>query len=140
MDKINCYDYALGNANPNQTRFSQPIVRRSETHQYTCPSVEAGMLKQHPDISVTTFEKTCPVGKRKIALVVDDLHPSDYHFYRQDSDGYWSHKPGYKAPRRYDGSGRRIIAPHTSDRDFDSFNYTNMCNYYCVPGDMNAAK
>ena len=45
----------------------------------------------------------------KIALVIDDLgEEQDYHFYRQDSDGYWSHKPGKEEVRRVDASGKLL--------------------------------
>lgn len=139
-EKLNCYDYAFGNANPAQQEYSQPIARTSDTHVYTCESVEAGMLKQHPEVYVAEFEQPCKAGERKIGLFVDDVHPSDYHFWRQDDDGYWSHKPGYQNPRREDARGKLIKAPHESSREFEHFNYTHQCNYYCIPASANFGK
>ena len=45
-----------------------------------------------------------------------------YHFYRQDSDGLWSHKPDVAAPiKRADDSGNLIIDPMFADRGDDIF-------------------
>lgn len=139
MDKLNCYDYAFGNANPNQQEFSQPLVRDSPSYEYTCAAVESGMMRQHPETVISAFKDPCPSGKRKIALMVDSIGPSDYHFMRQDDDGVWSHKPGYLEPRRYDASGNLIVNPEMSNRNYEHFNYTNMCNYYCIPASVNSA-
>lgn len=133
VQKLNCYDYAFANANPNQQRFSQPLDHRPDDDLYSCAMVEAGLKERHPGLQVVDFDTPCGPRKRKIALVVDPDGQSDYHFLRQDSDGYWSHKPGYKNPRRVDGAGNIIEAPHLADMNFDGFNYTNMCNYYCIP-------
>jgi hypothetical protein len=40
----------------------------------------------------------------------------DYHWYRQDSDGLWSHKPGETEVRRVDSSGKPVTNPQTADR------------------------
>ena len=38
-------------------------------------------------------EDMCSKGTYKIALVI--YSKFDYHWYRQNPDGTWSHKPGY---------------------------------------------
>jgi len=88
-----------------------------------------------PDLTDSTFKKKCPVGFSKIAMVA---HPGeDYHFYRQDKDGFWSHKDGMNKVKRYDAKGRLITNPQTAARDYrpkGSFlNYKDFCNFYCVP-------
>ncbi|WP_196243273.1 RHS repeat domain-containing protein [Ruminococcus flavefaciens] len=40
----------------------------------------------------------------------------DYHWYRKDSNGRWSHKPGYDTVRDYDNSGNKIYNPSTANR------------------------
>lgn len=137
VKSLNCYDYAMGNADPSQEEFSQPITRPSNDYTYSCSDVEEGVLQQHPTAHRTTFDEPCEEGKRKIALMVDPVHPSDYHFMRQDDDGFWSHKPGYKLPRRHDASGNLIVAPHHSDRAYEHFNYEDMCSYFCIDSDNN---
>ena len=39
----------------------------------------------------------------------------DFHFYRRDSDGTWSHKPGPRLPTNLDNSGAVITDPRTAD-------------------------
>jgi hypothetical protein len=87
----------------------------------------------------------CPVGSRKIAGVVQDKsHPAgdnDYHWYRQEPDGTWSHKRGNTAASRVDASGKPITNPETADRKYPgSDDYDKFCGYLCVPGDMDADK
>ena len=85
-----------------------------------------------------------PCNHYKIALVIDDSgEEQDYHFYREDEDGYWSHKPGKSDVRRHDASGKLIRDPEKADRNYDQQNddndnetdnnYYKFCGYYSVP-------
>ena len=101
----------------------------------TCKVVRRLIREDVPDIRRTTFTRRCPAKYSKIALVV---HPEqDYHFYRQDSDGWWSHKDGSNEVKRFDADGRPIWDPRTAKRDYrpkGSFlNYKDFCGFYCVP-------
>ena len=101
----------------------------------SCPMVERLMRMDVPDIRRTTFKARCPRGTSKIAMVV---HPGeDYHFYRQDADGMWSHKDDANKVKRFDAEGLPIVDPATAARNYrprGSFlNYQNFCGYYCVP-------
>ena len=49
----------------------------------------------------------------------------DYHWYRQDKVGCWSHKPGSTPARNTDNSGNAITDPRTCNRG----NYTIFCTY-----------
>ncbi len=88
-----------------------------------------------PELRRTTFKARCPPDMSKIAMVVDP--GEDYHFYRQDSDGLWSHKDGANKVKRFDAEGQPIINPRTAARDYrprGSFlNYTDFCGFYCAP-------
>lgn len=54
----------------------------------------------------------------------------DYHWYRLDAGGMWSHKAGQTAARNTDNSGQLVTEPQTCNRG----NYTTWCGYYhCVP-------
>lgn len=103
----------------------------------SCKVVEDLMAADVKGVQPTTFEARCPRGKSKIALVVDP--GDDYHFYRQDADGWWSHKDGANPVKRFDAEGQPIWDPKTAARDYrprGSFlNYTDFCGYYCVPRD-----
>ncbi|WP_313339565.1 hypothetical protein [Sedimentibacter sp.] len=54
----------------------------------------------------------------------------DYHFYRQDDDGYWSHKRGASDLIFWDASQANIVNPRTCDRNYSSVNYSTWCGFY----------
>ena len=58
-----------------------------------------------------------------VALVV--WPGTDYHWYRQDKVGCWSHKPGQTAVRNVDNAGQPIADPKTCNRG----PYTVFCSY-----------
>lgn len=95
----------------------------------------ARILGDNPNVEMTTFEEKCPAGTSKIALVVDES--DDYHFFRQDSNGYWSHKPGARRVTNLDAAGNKIWDPHLAHLDYTSnegsLNYDLFCSYMCVP-------
>ena len=98
--------------------------------------------KGKPLIKPIKFEQKCYPNHYKGAIVVD---PGDepeghtFHFYRQDANGRFSHKPGILKIENMDASGNAIWAPHLADRNYNKknekggINYTNFCGYYCIP-------
>jgi hypothetical protein len=117
----NCYNYANDQAT---NTFAQP--GRATGHMYTalsCPSVQPAAtsdgLHACPNFSGTLG----PGHGWYVALVI---WPNvDYHWYRQDKVGCWSHKPGQTAARNTDNSGRPITDPRTCNRG----GYTNFCSF-----------
>jgi hypothetical protein len=94
------------------------------------------MLKlDHPEIKKTTFNRKCPNGHYKVALLLDPHGKKDYHFLRQDNTGVWSHKAGVQEPKQTDGSGNPIIIPHLADHKYTYYNYSKFCDYYCIKND-----
>jgi len=91
----------------------------------------------------------CPAGSYKGALVMDPFTGGDdvydYHWYRQDQGGYWSHKPGWGEATNVDASGQVISDPRLANRDYtDSshnsetgeatgYNYSQFGGFFCVP-------
>ena len=148
----NCWDYGMNVVDPAQLTqcenrpFCEPMFHQpggtkglsnvlQSTRGRSCKIVKYLMRKDVPEIRRTTFKKRCPRGTSKIALVV---HPGeDYHFYRQDSDGWWSHKDGANKVKRYDAEGEPIWNPKTAARNYrpsGSFlNYKDFCGFYCAP-------
>lgn len=108
-----------------------------------CPDLISRLRADVPGIVSSTFTERCPDKHSKIALVV--APESDYHFYRQDSNGYWSHKPGSMPATNLDASGHPIYDPALANRlymntstdtkinDGDSINYDTFCTYMCIP-------
>lgn len=117
----NCYNYA--NDQITNT-FAQPGKAHGKTIKaLSCPGVLP--CAQADGLVVTpNFSHALPKGKGwYVALVI---WPNvDYHWYRQDNVGCWSHKPGSTAARNVDNSGKPITDPKTCDRG----PYTVFCNY-----------
>ncbi len=105
-----------------------------------CPDLLARLLGDMPWIKITSFYKKSPKFHYKIALVIDP--DNDYHFYRQDRDGFWSHKPGGQPVTNLDASGKRIFNPELANRDYrkpglkkkDQLNYSIFCSFLSIPG------
>ena len=53
----------------------------------------------------------CPAGSYKVALIVG----SDYHWYRQNPDGFWSQKPGGTEVTNVDEQDNSIIDPQYAE-------------------------
>ena len=129
-DYNNCYNYAINSQvkpGTNDLWNKQQPGQYSESMTYDYSDYDAMYTAVHKDfvkynqtyntnlifMPIDKFAK-CPEGTYKVALVAcsDDW---DYHWYRQDSDGYWSHKPGTDFVRRYDDSYDLIIDPSNCD-------------------------
>lgn len=99
----------------------------------TCPVVqklvEADVGKI--DFKPASFCSVCPPGYSKVALVVHN--GTDYHWYRQDKDGLWSHKDGSNPVKNFDASNQKIFNPQNCDRDYGKdLNYSQFCGFFCV--------
>ena len=83
------------------------------------------------------FNEKCPPNHYKGALVIDTN--KTYHFYRQDNNGRFSHKPGTLGVEQVDASGNPIYAVHLADTDYNKskrkngITYDKFCSYYCIP-------
>ncbi len=83
-------------------------------------------------ITLKNINESCPRGFYKGAVVV--APGRDYHYYRLNKEGYWTHKPGYKPSTAYDSKGRLISDPKTANRDYGgTLNYKDFCGYTCLP-------
>jgi hypothetical protein len=122
----NCYNYA----NDEVTwTFAQPGRACGEMYDYnnlTCDEVfDAAVCDGLVPSDAAT---PCPEGMHKVYLVVDPGW--DYHWYRQDLNGLWSHKPGRTAATNRDNSLKRITDPAKADTG----SYTDHCGYFCTCG------
>jgi hypothetical protein len=97
----------------------------------------ARLLGDNPGLKMTTFETKCPAHTSKISLVVDP--DEDYHFYRQDKNGMWSHKPGGTEVTNKDATGRLIYDPGLAARNYttddSTLDYDTSCGYFCLARD-----
>lgn len=150
----NCFSYAFNLMDPRQIKacledkecdvsFHQPgsvsgWPKFTDKDPKTCPNMIGRLIGDNPTLLPSAFELKCPKGTSKIALVVDE--DQDYHFYRQDSNGLFSHKPGGTPVKNTDAQGHTIfdvqLANHNNDRgNSDPLNYDRFCGYFCVPRD-----
>jgi hypothetical protein len=149
----NCYSYAMNIQDPKQIRrcqedpncnvpFHQPgsvsgHPRFSSKRLKTCPELVARILGDNPSIRLGTFEKKCPPHTSSVALAIDA--DEDYHWYRKDKNGYWSHKPGGTEVTNKDANGALIYNPSLASRNYSgkssSLNYDTFCTFFCVPRD-----
>lgn len=98
-----------------------------------CPDLRSRLFGDVPSLKSATFESSCPKKYSKIALVVDE--DEDYHFYRQDSNGLWSHKPGATDVTHLDATKRPIYDPQLASREYSDsgLHYNEFCGYLCAP-------
>lgn len=125
----NCYNY--GNDTITNT-FAQPGrgTGQSGPNPPACAGTSAAAIRDglksipNPDIS--------PVEGHICALVVSTTPAFfDYHWYRRDNNGMWSHKPGQTAARNTDNAGKLISDPRNCDRG----PYNNFCGFFTtIPG------
>jgi len=144
----NCFAYAFDYTQlpkkPNCTEescsvpFPQPgrasgYPKWSKIKGKRCPDLNARVMGDVKGAKITAFENKCPKGMTKIAAVTDE--DEDYHFYRQDSNGYWSHKPGATDVTHLDATKRLIYDPQLARRKYEDsgLDYNNFCGYMCVP-------
>lgn len=125
----NCYNYAC---DIRTGTFAQPGeaagYRRIDNSCYECTQGA-----QADGLIVVDCDRACPFCCHKVALVI--APGEDFHWYRQDKDGTWSHKPGHTSVVNTDASGNSISDPRTADRDYRRSggpNYTQFCGCFAV--------
>lgn len=138
----NCYIYAMdviastyGGADPGSYgggQVTQETLTKSNVASliYTAIKNDGPYLGNGRGIRTATKSEKPGSNEYKIAIVVDPGW--DYHFYVQNSDGYWSHKPGIDSCTRKDASGNSITDPGTADHDYGYANYEKFCGYYII--------
>lgn len=119
--KNNCYNYAN---NQITNTFAQPgRATGKPITGLSCSGVQLSAVSDGLQ-PAKGFSTPLAVGKGwYVALVI--WPGNDYHWYRQDDVGCWSHKPGATAVRDVDNSGKKIADPKTCNRG----PYTSFCCY-----------
>lgn len=123
----NCYNYGCDIQTNN---FAQPGhahgINLNWPADGNCEAVTAGALADGL-VQVNCDEGCgCNDCHHQVALVI--APGIDYHWYRKDRDGKWSHKPGSTAATNLDNSNNIITDPRTADRGI----YTVFCGCFCV--------
>jgi hypothetical protein len=155
-DNNNCYSYAFNNTSikykgkPQPGSYSNIKQVKRNNSSYTCKNFISRVLNDYPTskfISVKDYKggKRCDDDEYTIFLAIDNEGAStDYHFYKEGSNGFWSHKPGLGKVSYIDDSGRKITNPIYADRDYENtntndennYNYKTECGFFCNKNDI----
>jgi hypothetical protein len=134
----NCYSYALGKIVKGLKSKSQPGYASGFNYfndkDFDCNEFKERFKKDSPASYIEKFDNACIPGFYKIFLAIDP--PNDYHWWRQDADGYFSHKPGSTKVLNLDASGKLIKNPYKSNRKFEHRNYYKPCFFACIYSDL----
>ncbi len=138
----NCYDYATNRQTGGYTQPGGLPVPAD----YTCMDVANGATVDGFDPMAVGDPNGCGMGECVVALVVAPAAQNggltDFHWYRRNCDGTWSHKPGKSRAKTTDSSGNVITDPRTADRSWKLPRgtalpgYSIFCGFYCVPCDF----
>lgn len=139
INRANCYGYVLNRiatdtTDPLAGYMFQPGYKTGNYYESLTTSdiiaaVESDMAALGRTIRSSTYSEKPGSNEYKIALVIAS---DDYHWYRQDSDGGWSHKPGLTEVTYKDASGKYISDPRTCDRKYSYANYSTWGGYYII--------
>ncbi|XP_020892477.1 uncharacterized protein LOC110231765 [Exaiptasia diaphana] len=118
----NCYNYGSDIPSPPWYRFAQPglgnggvgFARPITANRVLAAANGDGVVTQR--VGDTDAVPNPPANSHLVALVVApdsslNARDGDFHWYRLDSSGRWSHKPGRTPVKDRDGRGRTINDP-----------------------------
>jgi hypothetical protein len=123
----NCYNYGC---DIQTGTYAQPgrahgiTVTQSDLND--CTKVRQGAIADGLKPVECDAGCGCDECQHQVALVVSPGW--DYHWYRKDRDGRWSHKMAWTPATNLDNSGNLITDPRTADRG----SYTIFCGCFCV--------
>jgi hypothetical protein len=144
MDRINhnCYAYVLDDFVKDRPKRPQPghrdkTIQTFRKQDYTREEMTRRAIYDNPSIYCTDPNAVCKKGYYKGVLVIDRYN--NYHWIRQDSNGFWSHKPGQLPVTNKDADGNLIVDPSKAnliyDKERKEYNliYSEIGPYFCIP-------
>ncbi len=143
----NCYSYAAHDLRTHKNAYDT----------LPTPGVASGMgpltfplsaddirgRAQLDDFSLKSdCETMCTPDRYKVMGFLSMVEGGQFHFYRQDADGCWSHKPGASDVTNLDPSGNKIGDPRSpcTSKAYPPHNYDQFFGCFCVkPGTQTEA-
>lgn len=132
----NCYAYALNTKNHGFMQPGQSDAKYKEyknntaylTKDFLYDMVQLDSINYNFKFKTVDKNTKCSPGYYKVALVI--APNLDYHWYRQNKDGTWSHKSGRDPAINYENknSSNLIFDPETCNRGI----YSLFCGFYEV--------
>ena len=159
----NCYSYAFNYVEYGSEKLQPGEIHGKKYNSTTCKEIIKKMRNDYVNETIEdiTLNEPLPKDRYKIALFIDpdkgkgkekdkdkgkEKDNQDYHFYRQDCNGAWSHKPGTNDATNQDANGDAITNPEESDRNYkkqcemgdsnecgEEHNYSLFCGYFSIP-------
>ncbi|MGN7373081.1 hypothetical protein ACTHPZ_02530 [Bacillus halotolerans] len=131
VKKNNCYNFAT---NQRTDTFAQPGRGAGQIYnKISCENIIKAAIADGSQQSDSCFPENEKPRFLMALVVAPGPDFTDYHWYRQCSDGNWAHKPGQTPARNTDNSNRIITDPSIADRG----PYTEFCSYMLAPRSIN---
>ena len=131
----------VSNANAKVDALQKKVL---PNNLISCSTIQQRIALDNDITFITNTEaesQPCPTGYYKafvaVAPVTSDSN-ADYHFYRQNPDGSWSHKPGGKEVSHVDADNCTIYNPYNANRKYTPYDYSEPCSFFCVPNNYTA--
>lgn len=132
----NCYAYAANDPYNHPPRSKPQPGQHSGTGMQDISSGELRRTSVADGMILAPDPPPPRPGYYVVAGVIAPDAPQDYHWYRQDNDGMWSHKPGWGSATNLDASGSLISDPKLADRNYSGTggpNYSEFSGFFYVP-------
>jgi hypothetical protein len=142
-DRINhnCYAYFLNDLIKDRPKRPQPghtdpNITTFRKQDYTREEMTRRAIYDNSEIYCVHPDTKCKKGYYKGVLVIDRYN--NYHWLIQNSNGYWSHKPGQLDVTNIDASGHLIKDPRKANLLYDddrsyTLLYSDIGPFFCVP-------
>ncbi len=149
-EKTNCYSYAVNaqiNPSSNSLEFMQPgqaTGKKLNENDILDKNKILSLIKEDANklgfiFSSIESNERCQEKCYKVAFVIDnqykkgDVYKYDYHWYRQNSDGTWSHKPGGTNVTKLDCDNKIIMNPLEANRNVgQGLNYNLFVGFFTI--------
>ena len=142
----NCYSYFLNDIESNRVEECRKKKGNScgqrgfstnkEDGDTECELIKHAVLRENPEIYTIDKNTKCKQNFYKGAVFSGNSKNKErsptYHFIRKDRDG-WSHKNATDNISKYDAENNLIQNPEEANFNYPHVNYSNFCNYFCIP-------
>jgi hypothetical protein len=127
QDNNNCYNYANNKATNS---YAQPgRAAGAQAGAMSCAAVHAASIADGL-VPISDYPSWPLEFRGGLALVAAPGY--DYHWYRLDDNGTWSHKIGWAPATNLDNAGNIITDPRTANRGV----YTDFCGFFVAWTDI----